>query len=79
MFQNLSNILKNNIKQYKKIKKIMDLHELVKESQEPTIKKIVLIPLRNGLYYGFGYFLAFLIMNHKFFKPLIKVAQAKQL
>ena len=55
----------------------MDLHELVKESQEPTIKKIVLIPLRNGLYYGFGYFLAFLIMKHKFFKPLITVAQAK--
>ena len=55
----------------------MDLHELVKESQEPTLKKIVLIPLRNGLFYGFGYFLAFLIMKHKYFKPLIEVAQGK--
>lgn len=57
----------------------MDLHELVKESQEPTLKKIVLIPLRNGLFYGFGYFLAFLIMKHKYFKPLIEVAQGKQI
>ena len=54
----------------------MDLHELVKENQEPTMKKLVLIPLRNGLYYGFGYFLAFLVMKHKFFKPLIEATQA---
>ncbi|CAD8113132.1 unnamed protein product [Paramecium primaurelia] len=50
----------------------MDYRDLISEKKDETqlLKKLVLYPLLTGFVYGTGHFLAYLIVNQKFFIPL---------
>jgi hypothetical protein len=53
----------------------MDYRDLISDKKDEKdtkklLKKLVLYPLLTGFIYGTGNFLAYLLLNQKFFKPL---------
>ncbi|CAD8210579.1 unnamed protein product (macronuclear) [Paramecium tetraurelia] len=55
----------------------MDYRDLIsdKKDEKQLLKKLVLYPLLTGFVYGTGHFLAYLILNQKYFIPLKKAAK----
>lgn len=55
----------------------MDYQQLVNSPQDEKdlFKKLVIKPFLIGIAYGAGHFMAYLLLNHKYFKPLSDVAK----
>lgn len=52
----------------------MNAKDLVSEQKDENFRKAVLDPLITGVIYGVGNFIAYLIINHKWFRHLKDIA-----